>query len=82
MTVVGALRHHVSKVHTFAEHVSSLENVRVTRESSGIVTTHRRKFNHKETHHWGLWRGNAQTLGQDTSVVGGARTVPQQLAVV
>lgn len=34
------------------------------------------------THHWGFWRGNAKTLRQDTSVVGGARTVPQQLAIV
>lgn len=34
------------------------------------------------THHWGLWRSNTKTLRQDSSIVRGARTVPQQLAIV
>lgn len=34
------------------------------------------------THHGGLWGGDAETLRHDASVVGGARTVPQELAIV
>ena len=31
--------------------------------------------------HWSLWRGNAKALGQDPTVVGNPRTVPEKAAV-
>lgn len=34
------------------------------------------------TYHRSLWGCNTKTLRHDTSVVGGARAVPQQLAIV
>ena len=112
MTVVCTLGHHVGKIHSFAEHVTSLGKIKQNRsviheqpylnsttklqntdihEQVGVDlllvrTDGSASFGSRQlelslfinvTHHWGLWRGNTKTLRQDTSVVGGARTVPQ-----
>ena len=31
--------------------------------------------------HWSLWRGNAKALGQDPTVIGNPRAVPEKAAV-
>ena len=49
-----------------------------------IKTNHGSAFGSQQiqTHHRSLWRGDTKTLRQDTSVVGGTRTVPEQLTIV
>lgn len=47
-------------------------------ENTTLCTIHKGQG----TDHRSFWRSDAKTLRQDTGVVGGSRTVPQQLPVV